>query len=141
MTASPKLDLASIRIMPARARLVLSWEPGDSIMVTDALAKAAIERYPTIVAHSCINPHGPSFGHAIRKTSIPHLIEHIIIEEQVGAMLARGGGDAKSLERTLVGTTTLDESKGEAVVEVSFADDLVCARAAVAAVEFANSHA
>lgn len=129
------IRLDRLTVSPGRMRLEVSlscWTP----QVTDArIAKEAIAKYPTICSHSCINSAGPSFGDVIEKTSVPHLLEHMIIEEQLSQRVnptAVGSG-------TLVGTTRMSEDGNHAVVEVSFFDDLVAVGAIGRALEELNS--
>ncbi len=66
-----------------RMKLDVQMEEGEPLFTNDALAALALKRYPTLGAHSCINNAGPTFGHVIAQTSVPHLLEHMIIAEQV----------------------------------------------------------
>lgn len=91
---------------------------------TDArLAQALLAERPSLASHTCVNERGPLFGSVIEHTSLPHVLEHLIIDEQVR--------DSRSLaDSTFVGTTEwLDEAAGLARVEVNFTDDLVALRA------------
>ena len=38
-------------------------------------------RYPKIKEHSCKNSHGSRFDDCVETTSIPHILEHMILEE------------------------------------------------------------
>ena len=74
----------------------------------------------------------PAFGDVMRETSVPHLLEHIIIDEQVR-------DESTPPHAVLVGTTAwLDEREGRARIEVNFTDDLVALRALREAVVFVN---
>ena len=46
-----------------------------------ALKQLLYSRYPKIKEHACKNSHGPRFDDCIETTSIPHILEHIILEE------------------------------------------------------------
>lgn len=97
-----------------------------------ALARSLLAARPTLALHSCVNPQGPTFSSVIASTSLPHVLEHAIIDEQVR--------DPSTLTDVLfVGTTEwLDERAGLARVEVNFADDLVALRALRNALAFVN---
>lgn len=53
------------------------------------IASLALRLRPTLADHACINGRGPAFGAVIAETSLPHLFEHLIIDEQ--ARMADGG--------------------------------------------------
>lgn len=96
-----------------------------------------------VVSHG----NGPQVG-MIDHTSLPHLLEHLVIDFQTRAAVRRGDGaeagsaaayaDAGSaLDAVFVGTTEwTDEAAGRARIEVSFLDDLVALRAFRDAIAF-----
>ena len=89
---------------------------------TPELAKALVRAVPSLPAHACVNGHGATFGAVLDDTSIPHVLEHLIIDAQVRAA-ARSGEAGRG---AFVGTTCwVDRQAGRARVEVSYADDLV----------------
>ena len=132
-TANTAFVLESVRVTRGRLRLVLRWDPGSNMNVTPEFACEVLRTYPTITAHSCINRHGPTFGHALPHTNIPHVIEHMIIEEQ----LAMSSVEVPSFQ-AFVGTTDIDRDSGRAVIEVSFFDDIVALHSALTALNMAN---
>lgn len=98
---------------------------------TPRLAAFAAESYPDLPHHSCVNEKGSSFGDVMEHTSVPHLLEHLIISLQTRA--SKRAGDS------FAGTTEwVNEDAGEARVEVSFRDDLEALRAFNEAVRFIN---
>ena len=100
---------------------------------TDArLARALLADRPHLALHTCVNERGSVFGSVIEHTSLPHVLEHLIIDEQVH--------DNRSLaDSTFVGTTEwLDEAAGLARVEVNFTDDLVALQAMRSALSYLN---
>lgn len=110
LTVQPGRIVCEVRIDPARRYT-------DSGLAADLL-----EKHPTLACHACVNGVGDVFGDVIGHTAVPHLLEHLVIDLQ-----ARSGG---RLSDTFVGTTEwVDEAQGRAVVQVSFADDLVALRA------------
>ncbi len=111
------------RIVVRRDRIVCEVAIPDPRMrrTTPILSRRALDSYPTLAHHACINEKGKTFGAVIEGTSVPHLLEHMIIDEQV----RRSSCDAASFTGT---TRWVNEDAGTARIEVSFADDL-CALA------------
>lgn len=100
--------------------------------VSGALAQEASRAFPGLANHACINDIGPRFGDVLVGTSVPHLLEHLVIHEQVM-------NDATPADTALVGTTEwLDEEKGLARIEVNYTDDLVALSALKIALAFLN---
>ena len=98
---------ASVRVSSARFKNTQS-----------ALVAACLERFPTIASHSCRNGVGPTFGHVMNATSVPHLLEHLVIDAQARA--------TKNEDAVFTGTTQWSaEDPLVATVSVSYLDDLV----------------
>lgn len=97
------------------------------------LAAFVTNQYPDLPLHACVNDSGMAFGSVIEKTSVPHMLEHLVIDIQTH--------DTNTpLSSTFVGTTEwTDYEAGAACVEVSFRDDLQALRAFNKAVEFLNT--
>lgn len=134
------MNARRVDVFPGRLRIVVQLSDDASRWTTEELVSAACEAYPTLPLHSCINSKGPTFGDVAVGTSVPHLLEHLVIAEQV--RLA-GAGRAAEGEVTFVGTTEWCEDgpqAGEAIVEVSFVDDLQALRALSNALEFLNAN-
>lgn len=86
---------------------------------------------PHLPGHTCKNAQGLTFSAVMNQTSLPHLLEHMVI-----ALQAKDASDAAKI---FVGTTEwLDEQAGLARVEVSFTDDLDALRAFRVAVQILN---
>ncbi len=84
----------------------------------EALIERCLKDFPTIGMHACRNGQGPTFAAVMNNTSIPHLLEHLVIDLQV-----RADNDES---RVFVGTTQWSvECDRVACVQVSFRDDLV----------------
>lgn len=133
-----KISAKRVDVFPGRLRILVQLSDGASRWTTEELVAAVFDAYPTLPLHSCINSKGPTFGDVAVGTSVPHLLEHLIIAEQV--RLA-GEGRVAEGEVTFVGTTEWCEGglqAGEAVVEVSFVDDLQALRALSNALAFLN---
>lgn len=121
-----------IAVLADRLSAVVAVAPGAPLVTTPAMAARASERFPNLVRHACVNEVGDTFGAVIEHTSLPHLLEHLVIDLQTSAM---PDGSAA----VFVGTTTwIDEEAGRARIEVSFTDDLVALRAFRDALCFLN---
>ncbi len=139
MGLARKISAKRVDVFPGRLRILVQLSDGISRWTNEELVAAACDAYPTLPLHSCINSKGPTFGDVAVGTSVPHLLEHLIIAEQV--RLA-GEGRVAEGEATFVGTTEWREGgpqAGEAVVEVSFVDDLQALRALSNALAFLNA--
>lgn len=97
------------------------------------LAAFVTGQYPDLPHHACVNDVGQVFGDVIGATSVPHLLEHVAISEQV-----RGDRGAAT-STTFVGTTEwVDKTAGLARIELGFRDDLEALRAFGDATRFLN---
>ena len=102
-------------------------------MTSPKLAAFVTNQYPDLPLHACVNDVGTAFGSVIEKTSIPHMLEHLVVDIQAHET------DTPRAE-TFVGTSEwIDEEAGKARVEASFRDDLQALRAFNKAVEFLNT--
>lgn len=165
-----------VTVLHGRLRCLVALGAHESRQTNTALAARALAVYPTLVAHSCVNEAGTRFGDVIEVTSVPHLLEHIMIEEQLRAPFSSDESgftekavvkqtgvsyvscptaDYPSVARSTDGsadgyrsgvsdlevigfTQWVDEAAGTALIEVSFADDLVALRAFRDALAFLN---
>lgn len=120
VTVRPDRVIAEIRI----ANETCAFTSAD-------IVEAALWHYPHLLEHACVNDCGKTFGAVASHTSVPHLIEHMTIEEQ--ARSSRG-------ERKLfVGKTSwLDRARLLAQVEVSYEEDLSALAALRTAVQLAD---
>ena len=116
MGAAEPIRVTDIRVRPDRLVIIAACADGVR-RTTPALANALTAAIPTLPAHACVNDRGPTFGAVLADTSVPHVLEHLVIDAQ-----ARASADGA----TFVGTTVwTDETAGTARIEVSYADDLV----------------
>ena len=100
-------------------------------VMTPRMAAFVEGQYPDLPHHVCKNDKGTQFGDVIEQTSLPHLIEHLVI-----SILIR---ESASGSASFVGTTEwLDEERGLARIEVEYDDDLATFSAFKKAVEFAT---
>ena len=124
----PMLKVERIVIEGNRMKVDVALQSGAPHRTDQAIAGRALEAVPSLGLHACVNSAGPTFASVIQNTSIPHLLEHLIIDRQVR-------DDATLTEQSFVGATEwVDERAGKAHIEMSFFDDLVALRALKGAV-------
>lgn len=85
---------------------------------------------PLLARHACLNAEGAPFGAILARTSLPHVLEHLVIDLQAEAdehlRAAAFGVCSDRSAATFVGTTEwLNEREGLARVAVNFTDDLI----------------
>ncbi len=98
------------------------------------IAARVCASFPNLPRHACVNGAGDTFGAVMEATSLPHLLEHLVIDLQTQAAPPDASPDT-----AYVGITRwTDENAGRAHIEVSFTDDLVALRAFRDAARFLN---
>ena len=129
---SPALSVSHITISAGRMTCQVKVRAGFPKYTTPQFMTSVLNTYPTVSYHVCVNERGTRFEHVMNNTSVPHVLEHLIIDIQVNK---RATG-----KKSLVGVTEwTNETAGEAVVSVSFADDLCAVAALNEALAFLNS--
>ena len=78
---SPIIELKSVVIRQDRIVVIVQVNPAHAY-TSPELAKQILADFSDITAHACINSKGPTFSYVIEHTSIPHLLEHLIIDLQ-----------------------------------------------------------
>lgn len=133
--------IAHISVKPDRMIAQVEIAHERYAMSNLTLIKAVVRAYPTILEHTCVNGKGDTFTAVACNTSIPHVLEHMVIDAQVRAASRGAGGASGELPAAaaFVGKTAwMNRSHSKARVEVSFADDLVALRAFRDAADFLN---
>jgi hypothetical protein len=128
----PRISVESLHVK--RDRVVAHVRTGSPVKVltTPRLMQAICAVHPDLPRHACVNGVGPTFSVVMNRTTLPHLLEHLVVDLQVRA--------CADPDRVFTGTTRwVDRPAGLARVEVSFADDLVAIRAFRDAAELINS--
>ncbi len=106
---------------------------------SSALITVLAPAYPNLLDHTCINGLGKTFGAVAADTFLPHLLEHMAIENQVNAELAAEGGQSAT---SYVGKSFwTDRAAMRARVELNYSDDLVALAALRDAVRDVNQAA
>lgn len=121
-SSEPALELLSLTVKAGRVVARLRIGQKRYRRMTPSRAKYLEEKFPTLTAHACVNGRGDTFGVVMGHTSVPHVLEHLVIELQTRA--------SEDPEAMFVGTSEWeDEATGRACVQVSFTDDLQALRA------------
>ena len=112
-------------------------------MTTSALIDVCLEDFPLLPLHACRNQKGTTFAAVMRNTSVPHMLEHLIVYLQVKAEDARQrsvqGGEVGANNIVITGSTQWSlEDDLLAQVTVSFADDIVALAACKEALTYVN---
>lgn len=94
-----------------------------------------LKRMPTLAYHECKNRAGESFLEQMSKTSIPHLLEHMIVDLQVKHQYDNN----INTKISLIGTSKWTNSdKTLAQIELTYYDDCVAIDCIGQAVEILN---
>ena len=79
--------------------------------------------YPNLLNHTCVNGVGETFDSVATDTSLPHLIEHMAIENQVRFEMK---ADKAASDFAYVGKSFwTDRASMKARIELNYANDLV----------------
>ncbi|ACV23628.1 Uncharacterised protein [Slackia heliotrinireducens] len=119
----PERIIANVRVTHARFAIT-----------TPQLLEEVLKRYPRLMQHACINDVGPTFAAVADHTSLPHLLEHMVIEDQVAHHAEVGIPDELAEQGVTSGkflgaTRWTDRDALTARVEVSYLDDRAALRA------------
>ena len=140
--SAPALSVERLTVRDDRIVCDLLLSPEAPRRTTPAMAARVQEAFPGIGHHACVNGEGDVFAAVIDHTSLPHLLEHLVIDLQAhaaSANLPAGGAAARRPGPVFVGTTDfVDDACTRARVELSFVDDLVALRAINEALAFVN---
>ena len=120
------ISLSQITVRPGRAVALVSLSPDCPRRCSGALAQEAARLFPDLPRHACVNAVGPTFGCVMEGTSVPHLLEHMVIDLQLAALAHQG------MQRNVVlagNTRWVNKQEGTARVEVAFVDDIAAVRA------------
>ena len=125
--------LSIVRFVVKRDRIVCFVEAPDPARryTTPAIACAACAVRPHLPEHACVNERGDTFGCVMGRTPLAHLLEHVAID-----LMVEGAARDDAL---FAGTTEwVDEARGRARVEVSYADDVEALGALTEAARLVN---
>lgn len=132
MSDRPVLVIERLTVRADRVVCDVALAPGAPRRSTPALAARLRENFPHLPSHACVNDEGGTFAAVMDHTSLPHVLEHLVIDLQTRD--ASSDGDT-----VFVGTTEwTDARSGHARIEVSFTDDMVALRCFRDATDFLN---
>ena len=77
-------------IVVRTGRIVCDIEiPNPAFRTTSPkLAAFVTNQYPDLPLHACVNEVGTAFGSVIEKTSIPHMLEHLVAWQHTASLQA-----------------------------------------------------
>lgn len=111
-----------IRVRPDRVEVLVRIESERFAWTDKSMVDRVLTDYPTLGVHACRNHKGPFFRDVMYRTSVPHLLEHMIVDWQT-----RKATDG---ERIFTGTTQWNvEDPLLAQITFSYEDDLVALEA------------
>ncbi len=133
MTEAPReaVRIEAIRVRADRIEASVAVSSERYRMSDPALVRRCLRFAPTMVHHACRNEVGPLFSFVMESTSVPHLLEHMVIDAQTRC--------AHNASRVFTGATQWDEMGSlTATVSLSYEDDLETLRCLSQAVSFLN---
>ena len=111
------VTVTHITVKADRLHLTVQLAPDAPRAMSPELAACVVAAVPTLPHHACVNDAGPALGAVLETTSVPHVLEHLIIDAQAHAALPA--------TPAFVGTTSWrDEAAGLADIQVSYEDDI-----------------
>lgn len=129
-TAAP-LRVEHIRVRSDRIEVQVRVTSEKFAYTDESLMERVLARYPSLAMHACRNHKGHLFADVMNRTSIPHLLEHLVVDGQTRR--------AKDPDRIFTGTTQWSaEDPLLATVSLSFEDDLVALEVLNRSVDFLN---
>ena len=131
-----KIALERLSVLPDRIEAeVRVLDPAYCTTSPELIAQVLVQ-FPTVPFHTCRNEAGPTFSAVMENTSLPHLLEHLVIDIQTRAHAER---EDEATDPVFTGTTQWSATMRDvAIVRVSFSDDLIALGAFKQALHFIN---
>lgn len=131
-----KIALERLSVLPDRIEAeVRVLDPAYRTTSPELIAQVLVQ-FPTIPFHTCRNEVGSTFSAVMENTSLPHLLEHLVIDIQTRAHAER---EDEATDPVFTGTTQRSATMHDvAIVHVSFYDDLIALGAFKQALHFIN---
>ena len=131
-----KIALERLSVLPDRIEAeVRVFDPAYCTTSPELIAQVLVQ-FPTVPFHTCRNEAGPTFSAVMENTSLPHLLEHLVIDIQTRAHAER---EDEATDPVFTGTTQWSATMRDvAIVRVSFYDDLIALGAFKQALHFIN---
>ena len=74
--------IVGIEVRPDRMIAYVEVSDERFCFATPALIADLLPRFPNILSHTCVNERGETFMSVAANTSIPHVLEHLVVDEQ-----------------------------------------------------------
>lgn len=124
------LTVERVAVQRDRVAILVRVPGGSSVHLSPAQRDFLLAARPTLARHACVNAEGLPFAAILDRTSLPHVLEHLIVDFQGELARQAGNGSATGKPLTFVGTTEwLNEREGLARIEVNLTDDLIALEA------------
>lgn len=118
-TTVPRLAVERVTFERDRMALLVRVPEGVDASLGVRGADRLLAARPSLAFHTCLNDEDAPFAEVLARTSLPHALEHLVIDFQAQ-------NPACASDATFVGTTEwLSKRDGLARVTVSFIDDLI----------------
>lgn len=131
-----RIALERLNVLPDRIEAEVRVLDPVFRTTSPELIAQVLDQFPTIPYHACRNEMGPTFSAVMESTSLPHLLEHLVIDIQTRAHAER---EDETADPVFTGTTQWSATMGDvAIVRVSFYDDLIALGAFKKALHFIN---
>lgn len=126
------ISIEHIRVRPDRIETHIRVSDARFANTNSHIVQAVLKQYPTIGMHACRNHKGPLFSDVMNDTSMPHLLEHMIVDGQTR--------NATDEDRVFTGTTqwSVDDPL-LACVTFSYEDDIVALKVLKECLDYLNS--
>ena len=126
----PLLSVEKVQFGAGRMTVLVRMAP-QAAETTPQQVRQLLECYPDLPHHACVNDEGPTFAAVMDHTSTAHLLEHLIISQQLRLSPTHTTPSVlPSRSLCLHGATTwVSRAEGRARIEVEFADDLIALEA------------
>lgn len=132
MPSFPALRIERLTVRADRIMCDVVVDPRAPRLTDPLLAARICATFPDLPRHACVNDEGDTFAAVMGHTSLPHMLEHLVVDLQSQA-------EPLDSEMVFVGTTEwADSFSGRARIEVNFTDDMVALRCFRDAVAFLN---
>lgn len=118
-TTVPRLAVERVTFERDRMALLVRVPEGVDACLGPRGAARLLAARPSLAFHTCLNAEDAPFAEVLARTSLPHALEHLVIDLQAA-------NPACAADATFVGTTEwLSKRDGLARVTVNFIDDLI----------------
>ena len=124
----------SIVFQADRAIFIVQVKPSRPCYTDQEIAQWVRQAYPELEYHQCLNEWEEPLWNALSHTSMPHVLEHILITEQVRST------DEDDSTQFLGTTRWLNEAEGIARIDVHYTSDIMVLEAYKQALNFLETY-